>query len=338
MKRILMYTVGFAAIGVFVLLKRDAIMGIGTVVLLVSIFAVILSPFCTWLEKKGMRSSVAALYPVAAFSFIMLLIIAAFIPYLTVQSVHLAKRLSPMATELVQRAGAWTEETGILKIYKSSAASLTGETLSRLTGMVTRFSMNAAAQTGRIAFSLVLTYYVLCDRRRLANHLLLFVPLPWRRAVLVGLCGCKNAVYSYFSGLLKTSAFVSSATTLGLLVLGVEDAVLLGVFMGIFEMLPYIGPIAAAIPILLSSLSGGIGNAIGALILVILVQLLEGNFVSPYFTAASTSIHPLAAIAGVFALGSLFGIWGILTAVPLMVSVQSVLWSLQQVRNMMYEE
>lgn len=338
MKRILMYILLFTAITAFILIKRDEMMGIAAALLLVSVFSALLSPVCTWFENRGMRPSLAALLTVGAFLLIAMLIIAACIPYLAVQSVHLVKRLSPIASMLLQHVSAWTEETGFLRIYRSSTNVLSADSFGRLTAAAAKFSINAAAQTGRIAFSLVLTYYVLCDRRRLANHILLFVPISWRKAVLVGLHGCRNAVFGYFSGTLKTSAFISAATTLGLMLLGVEDAVLLGVIMGLFEILPYIGPVAAAIPILLSSLSQGLDTALGALLLVVVVQQIEGSIVSPYFTASSTSVHPLAAIVGVFVLGSLFGIWGILTAVPLIAVGQSIVWSLQRTWNMMREE
>ena len=138
----------------------------------------------------------------------------------------------------------------------------------------------------------------------------------------------------YLSGMLKTSAFVGVATYLGLLLLGVPDALLLALFMGIFEVLPYVGPVLAAIPILLSSLPQGLNQTLLALVLVVLVQQIEGNFISPYFTASSTSIHPLAALVSVFVLGSLMGIWGILLAVPLVAALRSMLWSIRQARGL----
>ena len=134
------------------------------------------------------------------------------------------------------------------------------------------------------------------------------------------------------SGVLKTSLFVGGATCAGLLLLGVQDAFLLGAFMGAMEVLPYIGPLLASIPILLSALMQGTDTAALALAMLILVQQIEGNVISPYFTAASTTIHPLAAIAGVFVLGTLMGFWGILLAVPMLVLIQSISWSWTQAR------
>ena len=130
--------------------------------------------------------------------------------------------------------------------------------------------------------------------------------------------------------MLKTSLFVGIATFAGLALLGVRDALLLALFIGLFEVLPYIGPVLAAVPILLVTLPQGPGRAMMALVVVVLVQQVEGNFVSPHFTASGTSLHPLAALVSVFVLGSLFGLWGILLAIPVVVTLRSVIWSARQ--------
>lgn len=338
MKRLLTYGLLLVVACVVLIQKRHEMIGIAAVALFVIAFSLMLSPICERLEKRGIRPSMAAMYTVIGFSLIVLLIIAAFIPYLASHTVYIFKRISPIASALMHKMGLWAEETGIAQIYRGNSTGLGGLSLGQLTGAAARFSMTAAAQTGRIAFSLVLTYYVLCDRRRIGCHLLLLVPYAWRRAVLTGLCGCRNAVLSYFSGVLKTSAFISAATAIALVVLGIQDAFLLALFMGIFEILPYVGPALAAAAILLSGLTQGYGTAIGALILIVLIQQIEGNFVSPYFTASSTSVHPLAAIAGVFVLGSLMGVWGILLATPLLVISQSILWSVRRIRYMAQED
>ena len=100
-------------------------------------------------------------------------------------------------------------------------------------------------------------------------------------------------------------------------------------------MLPYIGPVLGAIPILLVTLPEGMYRALLSLGLVIIVQQIEGNFVSPYFTASSTSIHPLTALISVFILGSLMGLWGIVLAIPLVVTLRSVYWSIRQMTALM---
>jgi len=330
MKKLLVYGLGLTLIGLCIYRKRDEAMGIAAVLIFTVVFSAALSPLCTKLEQHGIRF--AAGYAVIGLFMLVMLVFAAFIPYLVTHSVYLIKRISPIAAELMHQMTAGMEGIGFSQLHITEPGAVMGQAFSRLTGVLAKVGMAFAAQAGRILFSLVLTYYVLRERRRIGNHLLLFIPTLWRRSALGALCACRNAALSYYSCQLKTSAFVSLATYIGLLALRVPDALLLALFMGILEMLPYVGPVLAAVPILLSSIAQGIETAICALILIILVQQIEGNFVSPYFTATSTSVHPLAAIVGVFVLGSLFGIWGVLFAVPLMVLLQSVLWTVRQSR------
>ncbi len=72
-----------------------------------------------------------------------------------------------------------------------------------------------------------------------------------------------------------------------------------------------------------------------SLIVVVLVQQIEGNFITPYFTASSTSINPLSALISVFILGSLMGVWGIVLAIPLVVTLRSIMWSIRRTVNVM---
>ena len=72
-----------------------------------------------------------------------------------------------------------------------------------------------------------------------------------------------------------------------------------------------------------------------SLIVVVLVQQIEGNFITPYFTASSTSINPLSALISVFILGSLMGVWGIVLAIPLVVTLRSIVWSIRRTVNVM---
>lgn len=336
MKRVLICVMGIAFAGWWMYLKRRQLAGIFSVLAYTTAFTLLLSPVSTKLEKRGMRSSNAAMCSVIGLFLIVIVLIAAFIPYLVTRTEQLIKRITPAAPGIMDAFLSWNS-SAVRTASLSEAGGLFGGVLGFVTGKLFRGGMTAAKQIGRIAFSLVLTYYALCDRKRIGYHLLLVVPARWRHPVLSALLACRNAMLSYASGLLKTSVFVTAATLLGLLLLGVQDALLLAMMMGILEVLPYVGPVLASIPILLSAMLQGAETTVFTLIMLILVQQVEGNFVSPYFMASSTSVHPLAAICVVFIAGSLFGLWGILLAVPMLVLLQSIVCSIGQTQRAMRE-
>ena len=310
-------------------------MQIAFVFLIASALTLIMSPLCTRLEQRGLRPSAASAVCVLGLVSLTGLGLSAFIPYLLAGTVDLTRRIIPTIAALTQQINVLLDIFGIHLNSSFHPADRLGALLSWGTGFVARGGVAIAARTGQIAFSLVITYYLLCERKLLGRHLLLFLPISWRKTFLSACLGCKNALMSYVSGILKTSVFVFLATLTGLFVLGINDALLLSVFMGVFEIFPYIGPILASIPIVLTALSQGVGQAVLALLVVIAVQQIEGNFVTPYFTASSTSIQPLSALISVFVLGSLMGLWGIVLAIPLMVMLRSLLWSIRSATIMM---
>lgn len=330
MKRLLLYIPAALLIGYFIYQKHDEIAGIALVLIYMAVFSLLLAPVCTRLERHGMKSSRAAGCAVIGSFMLVLIVVSAFIPYLIAQSMNLLKRIAPFASEIMTKMMDMPRQGGFAAALFADAGNTVGRALSSLTGKLVKAGMTTAAQIGRIGFALILTYYVLCDRKRIGCHLLLCMPSSRRAVIISALCGCKNALLSYSSGLLKTSVFVAVATCVGLTALGVEDTFLLALLMGFLEIFPYLGPLLASIPILLSALLEGGKTAALALALLVIIQQIEGNFVSPYFTATSTSIRPLTAVLGVFVMGSLLGIWGILIAVPTLVVLQSAFWSIKQ--------
>ena len=310
--------------------KRETLAQIAWVFAAASVLTLVLSPACTLLERKGFRPASASAVCISGLVLLAVLALSAFIPYLFASTADLIRRIIPTLFALTQRSRDILETFNIRLNAQATPVEWLTALVSWGTGLVARSSVTFAAKAGQSVFALVIAYYLLCERRQIGRHLLLMLPVSWREAF-----GCKNALMSYLSGVLKTSLFVFVATLTGLFLLGINDALLLSVFMGILEVFPYIGPILASVPILLTALGQGFGQAVLALIVVIAVQQIEGNFVTPYFTASSTSIKPLSALIGVFVLGSLMGLWGVVLAIPLIVTVRSVLWSIRSAVIMM---
>lgn len=334
MRRRVVFVLLLAAGGVYIYLHRSAFVNMLAVLLFSAAFTLLLAPLCQRLECRGWTSAQAALASVGCLLLLALVVLLSFLPYLVTHTVALIRRSAPMLNSMAQTCSTLLEQLGLHALQVQGLSDMLGATVSSMTAMLARGSVSIVTQAGRIGFALVITYYLLRERHLVANHLMLLIPLAWRTAFLSAMRGCRNAVMGYLSGVIKTSVFVFAATYLGLLVLGVRDALLLALFMGVFEILPYIGPVLASVPIVLSVLPMGLNTALLTLGLIVLIQQVEGNFVSPYFTASSTSIHPLAALVSVFVLGSLLGFWGILLAVPLVVTARSIFWSLQQAGNL----
>jgi predicted PurR-regulated permease PerM len=129
----------------------------------------------------------------------------------------------------------------------------------------------------------------------------------------------------YARGVGFNMLLVSTVTTIGLSLIGIPYALLLGIFAGIMETLPTIGSIIAAVPILVIALLQSPGTAIVTLVFVLAVQQIQGNLISPNVMKEQAHtpqfLVPLALIAG----ASVGGVLGALIAVPLLAMIRVLL-------------
>jgi predicted PurR-regulated permease PerM len=119
--------------------------------------------------------------------------------------------------------------------------------------------------------------------------------------------------------------------TVGLLVFllmlpffGFLDALVLGLIAGMFEAIPYLGPILSAVPALLFALGEGGMTPFWVLLAYLAVQALENNVISPLIMARSMKLHPVAVIFSMLLCVEVFGVLGVLVAAP-MVAIVSIL-------------
>lgn len=130
-----------------------------------------------------------------------------------------------------------------------------------------------------------------------------------------------NALWYWLTGQFIAMSFVGISITIGLMIIGVPLSFILGFIAGVFDFVPVIGPIAAAVPALLLAFSEGTQTALYTLILYVVVQQLETNVVTPLIQNKMVSIPPALIILAVVAFGLVFGIAGIILATPLAVVV-----------------
>ncbi len=128
-----------------------------------------------------------------------------------------------------------------------------------------------------------------------------------------------NALWNWLSGQFIAMAFVGITVTIGLMIIGVPLALILGVIAAMFEFIPIIGPWAGAVPGILLALSVDGKTALLTVILYLLVQQLESNVVTPLIQQHMVYIPPAIVILSVVAFGLLFGVAGVILATPLAV-------------------
>lgn len=130
----------------------------------------------------------------------------------------------------------------------------------------------------------------------------------------------KVSVQSYIGGLFMEMIVVSVLTSVGFMIIGLEYAILLGVITGILNLIPYIGIMFAGILSIVASLTGSpdLSIVVGVIIVNVVVQFIDNNFLVPMIVSSKVEINALVSIIGIIAGGTLAGIAGMFLAIPLL--------------------
>ncbi|KRL20579.1 hypothetical protein FC98_GL001359 [Lentilactobacillus kisonensis DSM 19906 = JCM 15041] len=186
--------------------------------------------------------------------------------------------------------------------------------------------ISAAANVVIIAVTVpVVLFYMLKDGYRLAPTLKKVLPEKHQDQTMELLSEMSHTISKYISGQMIECLFVGTFTAIGYLIIGTPYALLLGVVAGICNIIPYLGPYIGIAPALIVSFShGGFWGVVYNIIVVLIVQQIDGNLVYPNVIGKSLEIHPLTIIIILLAAGNIAGLMGMILAIPLYAVVKVV--------------
>lgn len=200
--------------------------------------------------------------------------------------------------------------------------------------------ISSAFSFGIALFGVVfIAVYLLVDVRRMKAAYLLTVPHGYRRDASDLWNAFSVSLSRYLSGLGFVLAIQGIVSAVALALLGIQYAILLGVWVSITAIIPYIGAWLGAIPAVALALLLGSStlpiNALTAGLLTLLVfvaiQQLEGNFLTPRIQGEAVHVHPILVFLAVIAGGQIAGLLGVIFAVPAL-AVLRVLFDFFRIR------
>jgi predicted PurR-regulated permease PerM len=203
----------------------------------------------------------------------------------------------------------------------------------KYTHKVVRFVEGAAISVGRFVFSavlvLVVSIYMLLDMPRLARSLdRRFPPHPGSRPLLERM---ESAVVGYVKGQFLVSLIIGTSAGVGMWVLGATGALpgadgyafLFGLWAGVTELIPYLGPWLGAIPALIYAIFVHPVAALWVVILFLCIHQIEGHIVVPKVMGNALRLHPLLVIFGLLAGAEIYGLPGIFVALPVLAAARA---------------
>ncbi len=197
-----------------------------------------------------------------------------------------------------------------------------GRTLQRLLGgalEVTSGVYTLLAQLLNILLIPIVSFYLLKDYDTIATWAGELVP-PKRRPALQKLGGeIGGALSNYLRGQFAVCVIIGLLYGIGFGIFGIQYAVLLGLVAGLLSLIPYVGSILTMVIAGIVALLGPapLGDLLRVVIVFVVVQLLDGNLITPKIMGERFGLHPVIIMFSVLVFAALLGFVGLLIAVPL---------------------
>ncbi len=248
--------------------------------------------------------------------------------------VNQGRQLAAVLPSLIDKVGGWAASAqNFLKEKGFPVDAFMGESLIKkgeaLLGSAAPAVMKRAGALadglGLWLLAPLFAFYFVRDRERIGSWLLSLLPIGKRELTVKALREMRRETAGYLRGQLLISCAVGGLTALGLLICGIPAWLLLGLLMGILELIPYVGPFIGGVLVLFFSMQQGLTRTLWAMGVVLLVQQLEGSMLSPSLMSGATRLHPVAVLLCVMVGGAVGGIAGILLAIPLLLCIRATL-------------
>ena len=297
------------------------------------IIAWLFSPLVNILNKKGMSRMLASTLVYIAFIAFLVLFFWIFIPIIYKEINELISTLPVIMNKITEWINGifdkiQVEGIDLASVKENILGSITTYTTTlsgNLPTTIVTYMSNIFSGLGTIFFGLIIGIYMLFDFDSISTFLLKLLPDKYEQEISQLLIDIGVEVRKCVNGTLLVACMVLVCDTVGFSIVGLESALLFGLFCGITDLIPYIGPwlgtaVATIVGLTQSPLIG-----LGVLIIAVIVQLVESYVLQPIVMSKATNLHPVTIICGLLIFGYLFGVWGMVLATPIL-SIFKVIW------------
>lgn len=173
---------------------------------------------------------------------------------------------------------------------------------------------------GNFVLVIIYLFFFLLFRERIRNFLLKLSPEAQHKQVGEVIEKTKDLTIHYLTGLLIEVVIYGTLTSIGFLILGIKQAIFFGYLAGVLNLIPYLGAlIGAVLPIFVAFIyKDSFIYPLGVLIVTLVVQFIDNNFITPKVVAGYIRINALATIIVILIGGAIWGIAGMVLFLPLL--------------------
>jgi predicted PurR-regulated permease PerM len=201
----------------------------------------------------------------------------------------------------------------------------TGEQILASAGQAAGYVASAAKAIFISISILLLSFHWTLDGPRTIQSLLLLLPKSQRESISELISAMETKVGLYIAGQGVLCLVIGGMALVAYLLIGLPNAFLLALVAGVLEAVPMIGPLLGAIPAALVALSVAPVKLIWVIVATVVIQQLENSLLVPRVMRKAVGVNPFVSLLSIFAFSSLFGIAGVLMAIPIAAIIQLLL-------------
>jgi predicted PurR-regulated permease PerM len=299
-------------------------------IVIASVLYVLLEPIVNWLQRNSIHKVAAIGIVLLTLVAVITFFIAYTVPALLEQSAEFRARLPQMWENFSQLSnhlenwlnlnfGINTESGGFLPLATDAVKQWSGKFISSMSGVLADVVL-------WLMLIPIITFFFLRDFRSLRNQLISLTSNRLFEKTLTIYHKVSSQLELYVRGVMLQSLIMAIITSIGFTIIGLPMAIISGILAGIFNLIPYVGPLLALTAPLLIALSISVdpGMLLSVVAVIAIAQLNDNVIVVPAILARAANLHPLIALLAIIVAGHLFGLIGMVFALPVLASARII--------------
>lgn len=297
------------------------------------VIAWLFNPLVTKMEEKGITRVWGSIIVYAIFLLILIIFLRFLVPTIYVQINELFSNLPAIFNDTKEGINQFfakfssVEGFDIDSVKNNMMASLELKVNELTTIIPTKFlnmMVSFFSSMFTIAMGLFVGLYMLFDFDSISKHFLNLIPKRNQFEAQVLLTNIAGEVRKCVNGTLLIATMVFVCDSIGFAIVGLQAPLLFGLFCGITDLIPYIGPYIGGAVAVIIGFSQGTFIGIMTLIICVMVQCIENFILQPIVMSKTMKLHPVTIIIGLLVFGNFFGILGMILATPCIALVKVI--------------
>lgn len=290
-------------------------------------------PLVKWLQKKGIRRSIGTTITYLILIGFIALVMGGVIPLLSEQLNEFVKVIPNIIDNSRDFIDKFADKLSIIDGLDVSAFKkelfdkivlFSSNLTSELPSMLVVFVKNFFSGMGSIIVGLVIGFYLLLSFDNVNDTFITLFPKKLQKNINEITYEVNNSLRRFVVGALLDALLIFIVSSIIFSIIGLKAPFLFALFCALTNMIPYAGPYIGGIPAVIVGFSQSTTIGLLALVSIVIVQFLEGNFIQPMVMSKTTKLHPVTIMIGLLVFGHFWGILGMFVSTPIIASCKAI--------------